>query len=171
MQSLMPPLADDLPILIPGSIYHDQITHRPLRIKIRQPPIGMKWHCIKEHGMFIFETEPTNVSGIACTHAGSGAVVIYDGLPDKDGIFEDSINAHLWVPKDPTPEERAAAEERYAEEYYNRNGRDVYYANPCVMGMWMFNGGLNRGFTVLSKGDNPTTAPVLSITWHVERKR
>jgi hypothetical protein len=143
----------------------------PLRIKIRQPPIGVKMHLVKEHGMFIFEEGPTTIYGLACTHPGSGGVVIYDGLPDESGFFPDVTPFHEFVPENPTPDQIKAAQEAYQEAFYNRNGRDVYYANPAVMGMWFFNGGLINGFTLVSRSDHPATAPIITLTWQPERKR
>ena len=147
---------------------HDPLlTGKPIRVKLKDPPIGNKMHLIMHHGIYVLEESPCMVRAVACTHAGSGGVIIYDGVPDEHGYFPADTPMSVLVPENPTEEELAAA----LELYYNRNGRPVYYANPAVMGMWMFDGGLMHGFTLVSLSDAQTSAPIITITWAGEKKK
>lgn len=60
---------------------------RPEIIPLPEPSIGAKAFLVERKGLFVFEVGPGMIRGVACAHAGSGALTIYDGLPDGHGFF------------------------------------------------------------------------------------
>ena len=89
--------------------------------------------------------------GISCTHAGSGVVAIYDGIPNDKGFFPDEPIAKI--------DENGV---HILEDY---DGRLLHYANPSVMGMWMYDAGCLYGLSILIRGEHSAVTPVLSVTW------
>ncbi len=60
----------------------------PQLIQVREPEIGSKGFLIEKDGLFVLSTGPGLLRGIACTHAGSGMLVVHDGVPTSNGFFE-----------------------------------------------------------------------------------
>lgn len=105
------------------------------KIELPQPPLGNKILCAHQYGIYVLETGPCIWRGLACTHAGTGSVDIYDGIADARGFFPDG------------------------------KGRLLYKATPSVMGMWMFDAGCHDGLTMIIGGDISPVSPFLSVTW------
>lgn len=105
------------------------------QIELETPPIGNKILCAHQYGIYILEVGPCIWRGLACTHAGSGSVDIYDGVADARGFFPEG------------------------------QGRLLYKASPSVMGMWMLDAGCRHGLTMIVNGDISPVAPFVSITW------
>jgi hypothetical protein len=61
---------------------------KPLLVQVREPEIGAKGFLIDSLGLFVLESGPGLLRGMACTHAGSGVLLAYDGLPNGTGFFE-----------------------------------------------------------------------------------
>lgn len=142
----------------------------PIYVNLPEPPIGNKIFLIRERGMYVLEQGPTLFRAMACTHAGSGGLAVYDGIPDKEGFFPDK--KPVWeLPENPTPEQLEEAEKKAREFEWAFNGREVYYAHPACMGMWMLDGGLQHGLTIVSSGLHIGTSPVVSITWMKSKVR
>ena len=115
------------------------------------PPIGGKCYLIDRKGIFIFEDTPGTLHTIACTHAGSGSMIAYDGVPDAKGDFPEVSE------KDP--------------DYDTRIGRPICKANPIVMGSWMLDGGFYHGLTIKVLGGHDRVMPMASVVWIPYRKR
>jgi hypothetical protein len=116
-------------------------------INLPTPPIGNKILCVHKHGIYVLEKGPTIWRALANTHVGTGGVAVYDGVPDKNGFFNDVDIDEA----DPA--------------YATSNGRLLFYANPSVMGMWMLDGGCLHGLTLITAGDCEAVAPFVTITW------
>lgn len=142
--------------------FENQVGHKPKLIRVKKPLIGNKVYLIKERGLFVLEEGACSIRGMACTHAGSGGIVVYDGVPRTDGHFEAPPEELFKVDLYETEEQRAQALKDWED---NRDGREIYYAHPAVMGMWMLDGGCNHGLTIMSSGEHSATPPVLTITW------
>lgn len=110
---------------------------------LAMPSLGGKIWLIDKKGQFVFERGSGTLRTIACTHAGSGTLAAYDGVPDEAGLFPDELN-----PYGP-----------------NANGRIIYKAHPAVMGSWMLDGGFRFGLTVRSLGGQPGTPTFASLVW------
>ena len=108
------------------------------------PPLGSKIWVLDKKGMFVLERGPGTIRTIACTHAGSGSLYAFDGVPDERGELPmESIE----IPS------------------YMGNGRQMYKANPVVMGSWMLDGGFTHGLTILHKGGQYGTPAMAAIVW------
>jgi hypothetical protein len=143
---------------------------RPTHVYIDEPPIGNKIFLIKQYGTYVLERSPTMWRSMACTHAGSGAgVTVYDGIPDEDGFFQKDVREIVVLPPNPTKEDLEAHNNKVKlmqqQELWNYNGREVYFANPACMGMWMFDGGTPRGLTIRVVGAVTATSPYITLTW------
>ena len=117
--------------------------------------MGGKCFVLEQKGLFLMEPGPGTLRTIACTHAGSGQLIAYDGIPNENGFFPD----HEMPADHP--------------EYHCRNGRPIYRANPVVMGSWMLDAGFLHGLTIFVVGDQLTVNCVASVVWmpFVARKR
>lgn len=135
----------------------------PRFLSIAKPPIGNKCFLVKERGMFVLESGPGSIRAMACTHAGSGGIVIYDGIPDKNGMFEDHPPEELFkVDLYASEEERAKALLSWSQ---NKNGKEIYYAHPAVLGMWQIDGGCQHGITLISSGELSNAPPIITVVW------
>lgn len=126
------------PIITPKFI---DIRHLP------SPPMGGKCWLIDRKGLFLLEGGPGTLRTIACTHAGSGSFIAYDGIPGDDGLFPDEY----MDPANPM--------------WPQRNGREIYKANPVVMGSWMLDGGFLHGLTIRAAGGLDTVMAIATIVW------
>ncbi len=136
----------------------------PQHIYIPQPPIGNKIHLILQRGLFVLERGEGVWLGMSCTHAGSGGVVVYDGVPNDDGFF----------PEPPARPMDTAPPEEWLEYYKAMgcyNGRPLSYAHPASMGMHIFSGGFWHGLTVKAVGEMEATASILTFTWLVPKAK
>ena len=52
---------------------------------IPMPILGGKCGLLDRKGQFLLEKGPGTLRTIACAHAGSGTLQIFDGVPDEDG--------------------------------------------------------------------------------------
>ncbi len=129
----------------------------PIFIDIEEPLIGAKAVCLRDPGMYVLEAAPVLFRGMACTHAGSGGVAIYDGVPDQDGYF-------------PELPELPEGEENDPMAKWNRNGRLIYYAHPACMGMWMLDAGCRHGLTIVMQGTEQVS-PIVTLTWMKHKAR
>lgn len=117
------------------------------------PPIGGKVYLIQTKGLFIFERGPGTFRTLACTHAGSGGFIGYDGVPDENGIFPDEG----MEPSHPG--------------YGQANGRVIYKANPAVMGSWMCDAGFYHGFAIRASGGHRNAPAFGTVVWMPFRQR
>jgi hypothetical protein len=122
-------------------------------IDLPQPRAGNKIFCTQQHGVFILEKGPTIWRCMSNTHSGTGGIYIYDGVP----LDDPTKPGYGFFPDDDIPEN----DPRYA----TANGRLVFAAMPAVLGMWMEDGGLQHGLTLVMVGENASVAPCVSICW------
>ena len=101
------------------------------------PVLGGKCWVLDQKGQFVLERGPGTLRTVACTGAGSGTLLVIDGLPTEDGE----------IPNDET------------------HWRQLLKANPVVMGSWMLDAGFTRGLTVRHLGGQDGTPGVASIVW------
>ena len=126
---------------------------KPTRIILNTPTIGGKIWLLDRKGMFVLEEGPGMMYTIACTHAGSGSITAYDGIPNEEGFFPDEEIADT----DP--------------DYATCNGRKIFNSNPAMMGSWMTNGGFMHGLTILAGGGmHESVALMASIVWMGAKK-
>jgi hypothetical protein len=121
------------------------------QVNLPKPPIGNKIFCAQGAGFYVLERKPATWRSCANTHQGTGSITVYDGIPDEDGHFHNEPG----VPE------------------YMKNGRLVFNANPPILGMWMFDGGMYHGLTLGIEGVMNNISPCLTITWMeaTEQKR
>jgi hypothetical protein len=122
-----------------------------VNVELPTPPMGGKIWLLEEKGIFVLERCAGTLRTIAMTHAGSGAVYAYDGIPDDYGYFSDP------------PSETDPA-------FWTRNGRPIYRANPAVMGSWMCDGGFYNGLTIIAAGGTESACAIASIVWVAFRR-
>jgi len=122
-------------------------VHKPQRIILPRPRMGGKIWLLDEQGVFILEEGEGIIRTIACTHAGTGTLQVFDGVPDENGFF----------PDEDLPETDP--------KYEQRNGRPIYRATPTVMGSWMQDGGFYHGLTVFHTGGHENAGCCASIVW------
>jgi hypothetical protein len=131
-----------------GSLAHLKPRSPVLDLRaIPMPPMGAKCWVLERKGLFLLADTPGTLRTIAITHAGSGALIIYDGIPDEEGLFPDE---HM-PESDPL--------------FLARNGRPIYKANPVVMGSWMLDAGFSHGLTLRAMGGHDPTAAIASVVW------
>lgn len=120
-----------LALIKPVSKGYEDLTWLPM------PPIGGKIWLLEQKGQFLLERGPGTIRTVACTSAGSGTLLLIDGVPDENGE----------IPTDP------------------ENWRQLLKANPVVMGSWMLDGGFTRGLTVRHYGGQAGVPAMASIVW------
>ena len=122
-------------------------------VALPTPPIGGKCWVLDRKGTFVLETGPGVLRTCACTHFGTGSLYIYDGLPDHNGEFPDEgMQVH---------------DARFSE----KNGRELFRADPSLMGSWMLDAGFTHGLTVKHRGGHISTSTIASIVWLPYRTR
>lgn len=107
------------------------------------PPIGNKIYYASQAGFYILEKGPCVWQAMANTHQGTGNIKVFNGVPNENGHFENPVETIDLV----------------------KNGRLVFNANPPVLGMWMFAGGLDHGLTLEISGVLNNISPSITITW------
>lgn len=112
-------------------------------IDLPKPRIGNKISYFSQTGMYVLEKGPVTWRAMANTHQGTGNITVYDGVPNDKGHF---------------PNEPAVVE-------LIKNGRIVFNANPPILGMWMFDGGLYHGLTIVIEGGLANITPSITVTW------
>ncbi len=114
----------------------------PTYIDLPAPPMGGKCYLLADKGMFVLQRGGGVLRTIACTHAGSGSIIAYDGLPDERGFMDETA-------------------------------RQMYRANPAVMGSWMLDAGFVHGLTILASGGTESASAIASIVYlgHDKPKR
>lgn len=116
------------------------------KITLPTPKIGGKAWLLNRKGVYVLEEGPGVLRTIACTHIGSGSMVVCNGLPDARGQF-------------PPKPQFALGEER---EYV---GRPLFRANPVVMGSWMMDAGFIDGLTIQADGGMDNNCAIATIVW------
>ena len=124
----------------------------PIRIVLPTPKLGGKTYLIKAPGLYVFEEGPGTLRTMAVTHAGSGSLVAFDGVPDDHGDFPDEDMKEII---------NGLRNERYD----TRNGRPFYRATPAVMGSWMLDAGFYNGLSILADGGGHGVAVFATIVW------
>jgi hypothetical protein len=142
------------------------LTKVPERVFVAQPPMGAKVYVIERPGLFVLEEGPGTLITDACTHAGAGGLVIYDGMPDNQGYFPESEKPTDDATAYATPGDRDAAFDRYGK----RHGRELLRQPAAVMGSWMLNAGFHNGLTIDVSGGHMDLYPVASIVWQPFRR-
>jgi hypothetical protein len=104
---------------------------------IPMPPQGGKCWVLERKGQFVLERGPGTLRTIACTSSGSGTLLAIDGIPDENGE----------IPAD------------------DGHWRQLFKANPVVMGSWMLDAGFVRGLTIRQYGGQEGTPPIASLVW------
>ena len=113
-------------------------------IDLPKPPIGNKIFLAQQHGVYVLERGPCSWRAMANTHMGNGSITVYDGVPDERGLFPVNEKTLDLI----------------------RNGRPVFNANPPILGMWMFDGGMYHGLTLILPGGHMAgVSPCVTITW------
>lgn len=129
----------------------------PRRIVMPSPKLGGKCFLIKTPGLYVFEEGPGVLRTMAVTHAGSGSLVAFDGVPDDRGLFPDETMEEYLVQPD--------GSKMRNKQYDQRNGRAFYRATPAVMGSWMVDAGFYHGLTLLADGGGHGVAVFATIVW------
>lgn len=146
---------------------------RVCRVEVAMPPLGGKCWVLAAKGIYILEEGPGTLRTIACTHAGSGGLIGYDGVPNEEGLF---LARRITLPAPVTmrgksfdagcevdvPGEQAEEDHIF---YPLRNGRDIYRATQAVMGSWMLDAGFHHGLTLRATGGHAPTAAFASVVW------
>lgn len=130
-------------------------------LDIAMPPMGGKCWVLEDKGIFVLAEGPGVLRTIACTHGGSGAIEVIDGVPSADGFFDDE----RMTEPDPLKFETDVAYFDALKLWGQRRGRPIYKANPVVMGSWMLDGGFLHGLTVRAEGGTAAAAAIASIVW------
>jgi hypothetical protein len=111
---------------------------------IPMPQLGGKIWVLDKKGQFLLERGPGTLRTVACTGAGSGSLLVIDGVPDENGE----------IPLVP-----------------NKSGnlttgwKLLLKSNPVVMGSWMLDGGFQNGLTVRHYGGQSAVAAFASFVW------
>jgi hypothetical protein len=161
------------PILRPIERIVGAVTY----IDIPAPPMGGKCWLLESKGLFVLEPGPGTLRTIACTHGGSGAIEVLDGIPDDNGFFADEamlepigpLPSHYAAPRD--YDDAVAQYNSDLKAYHCRRGRPLYRANPVVMGSWMLDGGFHHGLTIRAQGGSTSACAIASIVWMPFRQR
>ena len=115
---------------------------KPEIIELEVPSIGGKAWVLDKAGIYVLEIGEGVLRTCACTHAGSGSLRIYDGVPDQNGFLPDPD------PDDPSP-----------------HGRDLLWFPQTVMGSWMVDAGFINGLTVEHPGGHEEMSAIATIVW------
>ena len=104
---------------------------------IPMPAQGGKCWVLERKGQFVLERGPGTLRTIACTCSGSGSLLAIDGVPDENGE----------IPQD------------------EGHWRQLFKANPVVMGSWMLDAGFQHGLTLRLYGGQDATPAIASVVW------
>lgn len=121
-------------------------SSKVVRVLLPAPRIGGKAWLLNRKGIFVLEEGPGVLRTIACTHIGSGSMIVSNGLPNDNGEFP--------LRQSFTP----GSEEEY-------NGRPLFRANPVVMGSWMMDAGFSYGLTIQAEGGMDNNCAIATIVW------
>lgn len=121
-------------------------SSKVMRIVLPSPKIGGKAWLLNRKGIFVLEEGEGVLRTIACTHIGSGSMIIRNGLPNENGEFQ------------PIPEMEEGVETEYS-------GRPLFRANPVVMGSWMLDAGFSEGLTIQAEGGMDNNCAIATIVW------
>lgn len=121
---------------------------RPIFIDMPTPKLGGKMWLLDRKGTFVLEQGPCCLGTIACTSAGAGGLIVYDGVPDEGGNFSHDADIKEGSP-----------------EWFMRPGREVHRMLPIVMGSWWLNGGCYHGLTLRVLGGHPGTPAIATVVW------
>lgn len=116
------------------------------RIVLPTPRIGAKAWLLNRKGIFVLEEGHGVLRTIACTHIGSGSMIVRNGLPNANGEFP--VPPHM--------------EDGVETEY---SGRPLFRANPVVMGSWMMDAGFSEGLTIQADGGTDNNCAIATIVW------
>ena len=142
-------MPETLSINDPSGLATHTAGHMPVhRIVLPEPKMGSKCFLIETKGVYILETGPGTLRSIACTHVGTGALTIHDGIPDDRGFFE-----------------RDALLDPYSPKYLAANGRRIFKMTPQIMGFFATDAGFQHGLTVVADGGAGGIPVFLSIAW------
>ncbi len=123
--------------------------HMPVyRIELPEPRMGAKCYLIETKGVYILESGPGTLRSLACTHVGTGAITVHDGIPDERGFFE-----------------KKALLDPYSPDYLTANGRRLFKMTPQVMGFWALDAGFQNGLTIISDGGTSGIPVFISVAW------
>ena len=122
------------------------------RVRLPVPSVGGKAWLLNRKGVFVLEEGPGVLRTVACTHIGSGSMIIRNGLPSADGEFP------------PVPDFDEGEEGEYP-------GRPLFRANPVVMGSWMMDAGFIEGLTIQAEGGMDNNCAIATIVWLPARQR
>jgi hypothetical protein len=151
------------PILRPIERVVGAVTY----IDIPAPPMGGCCYLLEAKGLFVLHTGPGTLRTIACTHGGSGAIEVLDGIPDDNGFFPDEALTEPQAIDFAAPSDYFDAR----NAYHSRRGRALYRANPVVMGSWMLDSGFIHGLTIRAQGGSTSACAIASIVWMPFRQR
>lgn len=118
------------------------------RVTRPQPQLGAKCVALTQKGVYIMEQGPGSLVTIACTHAGSGIVVAYDGYPDENGFVETY-----------SPDPKAL------DQDLTKPGLELVHCHPAIMGSWMMNSGYHHGLTIILGSEDNSPSAIASIVW------
>ena len=118
-------------------IYSEDKQPHYTELFVPMPPLGGKCWVLDCKGQFVLERGPGTLRTVACTSAGSGSLLVLDGLPDENG--EIPLEDGRW--------------------------RQLLKANPVVMGSWMLDAGFQHGLTIRHLGGSLGPACMASIVW------
>ena len=144
--SLVSELVTLPPDYVPPYISQWRGSSRVTRINLPAPRIGAKAWLLNRKGIFVLEEGPGVLRTIACTHIGSGSMIIRNGLPNENGEFPP---APVW-------------DDGIEREY---QGRPLFRPNPVVMGSWMLDGGFPDGLTIQAEGGMDNNCAIATIVW------
>ncbi len=131
-------------------------------IELPMPPMGGKCWVLAKKGQFLLQRGPGMLVTVNCTHAGSGTLEIFDGIPDDEGLFSERKLVFKDKGEVKVPGIRASEDDK---NFGLRNGRSLKRANPVVMGAWMSNAGFFHGLTVRHLGGQSGVPAVAAIVW------
>lgn len=115
---------------------------KPERIVLETPSIGGKAWVLQKAGLYILEEGEGTFRTCAMTHAGSGSLMVYDGLPDDNGFIQESEDGDI-----------------------SPHGRPLLWMPQAVMGSWMTDAGFLKGLTVYAPGGHEGMVPTATFVW------
>jgi hypothetical protein len=113
----------------------------------RMPRMGGKIWSPTGPGIWVLERTACLFSTVAVTSYGSGALSVYDGVPDETGRFPG-----------------------YDRDDPNSNGTTIFPQPSVQLGSWMLNGWCEHGLTILLSGGTSGVVPAMSFVWVPEQR-
>ncbi len=115
-------------------------------VQVKTPFMGCNSFLIESKGIYVLEHGEGVLRSLAVTYVGTGALHVYDGVPDKELLSSNKLS--VLDTRFPVVE-----------------GRKIITMSPQIVGFWGLDAGFKRGLTVVASGGQAASPVLVSVMW------